>query len=146
MRDLLDRDISVRIRVTGASMQPFLLGGETVTIHHVQVRTLGIGDIILFVDSNNRPIMHRIVRRRCRAETIEMQTKGDSCATVDDPISNQQILGKVVRISSPRLYKSVDSNLSINLNHPGRRVQAIFIVLWSVSRSYLYRIRVLLKK
>ena len=35
LRDLLNRGMAVRIQVTGASIWPFLLGCETVTLHSV---------------------------------------------------------------------------------------------------------------
>ena len=145
LRELIDRDISVRIRVTGSSMQPFLLGGETVTLRHVQKETLRIGDLIFFVDNDNRPIMHRIVRLRFRDETIQLQTKGDGLRGLDAPLDATQVLGRVEHVTYPQTDNRSGHPTSLYLDRSLQRVQSVFLARRSLYCFYCNRFRQLLK-
>ena len=46
--DILNKGLNLRLKVTGRSMQPFLRGGETVTIKKVPCSELRRGDLIFF--------------------------------------------------------------------------------------------------
>lgn len=103
--DLLDslfkQGVSVRIRVSGRSMQPFLNGGEVVEIvpYGMQgVRHPRIGDIVLFCDPQGNPLLHRFLWRRLCHEKFYLQTKGDACSSCDSSVPIDQVLGYVRRI------------------------------------------------
>jgi len=97
--DLLRRGLSIRVRVTGCSMAPFLKGGEVLTIKPAHPASLRRGDLIFYKDGCGAPVLHRLVRmdRSC-AETVTIQTKGDALPACDAPISHEEILGKVCRV------------------------------------------------
>lgn len=100
--DLLDslfkQGVSVRIRVSGRSMQPFLNGGEIVEIVPLGVRHPRVGDIVLFRDPQGNPLLHRFLWRRLYNKKIHLQTKGDACSSCDSPVPIDQVLGYVRRI------------------------------------------------
>jgi signal peptidase I len=143
LRDLLDNNVSVRIRVTGQSMQPFLLGGVVVLIKPASPNILRRGDIILYTDTENQPIMHRIVRMRySKKGTQQFQTKGDANVILDQLINSQQILGRVESIHIQQ-SQNPDAYNCYELNHPWQRIKANFIVWRGLARYYLHRLRLL---
>jgi signal peptidase I len=146
LQDLLNQNLSVRLKVTGQSMRPFLLGGEVVVLRNVKSETLRIGDLILFVDNNNYPIMHRIVCRRTKRKTIlQLQTKGDGLQKIDTPIYIDQVLGKIEKINFPQRGKQIGYEAELNLNHPWERTQATVRAYRSICGHYFYRLRQVLK-
>ena len=89
--DILDDEISLRVKVTGRSMKPFLYGGEILTIKKAHHASLKKGDLIFFKDRNGSPVLHRITKKG----TISVQTKGDALMAFDEPICKNDVLGKV---------------------------------------------------
>ncbi|MCL5023993.1 MAG: S24/S26 family peptidase [Nitrospirae bacterium] len=101
LEDVLSRDLALRVKVTGGSMVPFLLGGETLTIRKVPVASLKRGDIVFLKNRDGRAIVHRIVRMRraCDGGAV-IQTKGDALSIFDEPVREHGILGKVTRVET----------------------------------------------
>lgn len=116
-QELLSKDITLRVKVTGESMKPFLKGGDIVTIRKVYIKEINIGDLILFRDNNGLPVLHRIVsRKKNHNGEITFITKGDRLILIDDPITEDMVLGKVIRIeklSSRKVFKSMNLESSI---------------------------------
>ncbi|MFZ2198251.1 MAG: signal peptidase I [Thermodesulfovibrionales bacterium] len=100
--DLLNRGLSLRVRVTGRSMQPFLRGGEIVTIKKVPCAELRIGDLIFFESSHGVLVLHRIVRKKLSDSGSHIfQTRGDGLMSFDEEIHEGSVLGKVLLIEKP---------------------------------------------
>ncbi len=98
-RDILDSGLSLRVKVTGRSMVPFLRGGEVVTIKKVPETELRRGDLIFVEGQPGFPVLHRLVRRkRARKGEYMFQTRGDALRSFDAPVRHDEILGKVCRI------------------------------------------------
>jgi len=141
LRDLLNNDISVRIRVTGQSMGPFLKGGEIVLIRQTSPNLLHQGDIILYTDQDEYPILHRIIRKRSiSGDRIHFQTKGDANIIPDQFIGPLQILGRIEQIFVTCEKHEIVARL-IDLNSRLRKIQARIIAWYGILRYYLYRIR-----
>ncbi len=100
--EILRRGLSLRVKVTGKSMVPFLKGGEVVIVKKVPCSDLRIGDLIFFENPNGFPILHRIVRKRgSTGDDIILQTRGDALMSFDAEIREDNVLGKVLRIERP---------------------------------------------
>lgn len=98
---VLDRGLSLRTKVTGRSMSPFLRGGEVLTIRRVPVSSLRRGDLILYKNLHGCPVVHRLVKRKRVDEGKSMfLTKGDALFSLDEPLADSEILGKVCRIET----------------------------------------------
>ena len=93
--DILANGLSLRVQVTGGSMAPFLKGGEILTIRKDPSSLLRVGDLIFFRDSDGFPVLHRIVRKARKKDMAVFQTKGDALLSIDDPVCEPDILGKV---------------------------------------------------
>jgi|WetSurSiteA1Bulk_404760.scaffolds.fasta_scaffold27734_2 signal peptidase I len=117
LEELLAKGLRIRIQVTGKSMSPFLQGGEILTIRRVPCNTLCKGDLIFFKTPENIPVIHRIVKKK-RAEDnmYSFKTKGDSVLAIDEPVRENDILGKVCRIEKTATTgkrKQVDMEMPI---------------------------------
>ena len=97
--EILKAGTRLRVRVTGRSMTPFLSGGETVTLKQVPLTLLRRGDLIFFKNSHAVPLLHRIVHKRSASDgTITFLTKGDALLSLDEPVRDRNVLGKVCKI------------------------------------------------
>lgn len=97
--DVLKTGSSLRIRVTGRSMVPFLKGGEILTIRRVSYNSLRRGDLILFRSKYDSPVLHRIIRIKPSYDKAYIfHTKGDASRLPDDPVHQNEVMGKVCKV------------------------------------------------
>ncbi len=132
----LDDGLRLRVRVTGASMRPTLEDGDIVTLARAPATELKRGDLILFHNHERRLALHRILRKYPNADGgRRWQTRGDAQLTLDQPVAMESILGRVVRIEKRiggETWKAID------LGHPVRRLQTMFITWWALAQSGFY--------
>lgn len=152
--DILQTGSSLRMKVTGRSMAPFLKAGEVVTVRRVPVPSLRRGDLILFRTADNQLILHRIIRKkRSRNASCIFLTKGDAAVSADNPISDNLILGKVTKIArapSPGRICRIDMDSSrwvmtnrltallqlFTSSASGRMARRSLSTLWSVLERF----------
>ena len=136
LNDLLSGDSVVRFTVTGDSMKPTLVGGDTVLLQQVTPGKVRLGDLLLCQAKETEGVqmlLHRVVAiRRRPGQPAQFQTQGDALVCPDEPINGEQILGRVCAIGSTR---------DIDLNTRIQRILALFIVLklrgiWFLRRAY----------
>lgn len=95
----------VKFTVSGNSMRPWIVHNrDQVLLSAADISSLRIGDIILFMDSNNRYILHRIYRKSEKG----FHTIGDACLFGDGLVTASQIKGVVEKIY--RKGKEIDCN------------------------------------
>ena len=88
---------SLRLGVTGWSMLPTVMPGDTLTIERISGDAVCRGDIVLF-GRDQRLFVHRVVRAsQPRAEGI--MTRGDAMPVPDPPLPERDLLGRVSSIS-----------------------------------------------
>ncbi len=133
LTELFARGADVRIRVTGASMRPFLCGGEILTLRRPEGGGLRRGDLVLFVDRDGRPVLHRIVHRRASSAGAVLRTLGDGLIGLDEALPEQRVLARVCAIERPgRRVRSLDT--------PGARGSGFLRAQRSLFRSWAGRI------
>lgn len=133
--DILEKGISLHVKVTGRSMSPYLKGGETLTIRKVQAESLKRGDLVFFKDQSGLPVLHRIVRiQRKEGETYIFQTKGDGSYAFDDPVSKDAIIGKVCKIESKTLS---NGSKTIDMESFSNRITNYYLAIYSLLRPKL---------
>ncbi|MCI5131494.1 MAG: hypothetical protein D3904_08200 [Candidatus Electrothrix sp. EH2] len=138
IRSLLHQGISVRVRVSGRSMQPLLKDGDIVELAPVEEPYPRIGDIVFFRDQSGNPLLHRLIRRRYRDKLRYLQTKGDACGGFDSFVPEKHIIGYVRRITG--------KGQTVDLQTTMMRFAAWYIVVRSLTRHSLYSIVLRLKK
>ncbi|WP_417912249.1 S24/S26 family peptidase [Candidatus Electronema sp. TJ] len=121
VRSLLRQGVSVRIRVSGDSMQPLLKGGELVEIAPLTGTLPQLGEIIFLFDQQGSPLIHRLIWRRSQNGAPHLLTKGDACVCFDGFIPAEQAAGRVLRILS-------DNGEIADLRRPQERLRAALIV------------------
>ena len=118
-RDLLADGLSLRVKVTGRSMAPFLRGGEVVTIRKVPRKDLRVGDLIFVGGETGMPLLHRLVRKkRAGVDKYIFQTRGDAVRTLDRPVGHDEVLGRVCRIER---FHPVSGFRNMDMNSPFQR-------------------------
>jgi signal peptidase I len=132
IEELLTAGNSVRVKVTGRSMAPFLRGGEILTIQPAAGRRLRIGDIVLFRSSQGRHVIHRVVRVDRAAGMI--LTKGDALNACDETIDRHSVLGVAGKMERDR--RGGNGNI-VDLESSGQRLTARFIAWKGKIRSAL---------
>jgi len=114
LAELLAGGAAVRFTVTGASMRPFLAGGETVELRPVPPDRIRPGDLVLFRPSRPEAaytpvgvlpaegpqlMLHRVIRiRRGAGLPALIQTQGDALWAPDDPVEEEQVLARVCAV------------------------------------------------
>jgi signal peptidase I len=97
MEDVFALGSAVRIRVTGRSMEPFLAGGDVLTIEPAQGSVLRVGDVVLFRRRGTAaPAIHRIV-----SLSHGIRTRGDALRMADEAVPADDILGRVRLVEKP---------------------------------------------
>lgn len=96
------------VKVSGISMQPLLLNGESIVVDHT-VKDLRSGDIGVF-DKDGVMIVHRVLFKKEIGEEITYRTKGDWMFYMDPTVPASNVIGKVASLS--RKGKNYDLNLA----------------------------------
>jgi hypothetical protein len=93
--NLLDNGIDVRVSTRGPSMFPLISTGDKVTIH--PEKNYEKGELIVY-KRDGRMVCHRLANIFQQDGIKYYQTRGDSFIGLDDPVTANQILGKVIKI------------------------------------------------
>jgi hypothetical protein len=123
----LARGESIRVRVQGGSMLPWLRPGASVCIQPVR-RELLPGDIALFWRDAAHPVLHRVVSVHQVDEAFMVECLGDSEHGSPEPVSASAVIGVakttpfrrwVYRIVNPprRLINRLCHQMGICLPH-----------------------------
>lgn len=95
--DALARGESVRLRVHGASMKPWLREQQKIRVRPIAGWRLRRGDVALFRRANGRLILHRVVQvdRDSRTGMPLYGCRGDAEAGVPESVPETALLGVV---------------------------------------------------
>jgi len=95
VRESLSSQGIARLRVISDSMAPLINVDDFVIIERPPLQVYRCGDIVV-IDRNEELITHRLVRLGVE----KWYTKGDRFHALDEPISADDLLGKVIEIES----------------------------------------------
>ncbi len=87
---------TLRLRVTGWSMLPTVMPGDTLVIDRIHSDEVSEGDIVLF-GRDGRLFVHRVIDKG-QPQTRRIVTKGDGMRAADPPVSGSDLLGRVSSI------------------------------------------------
>lgn len=135
---LLAEGKTIRVRADGNSMYPSIKSGSIIFIEPYEPGTKPRqGDIIAWKRESGF-VVHRLVSVCSRKMQMHYVTRGDSCAGEDDPVTIDQIVGKVVRVEKPegkvvppRKYSDKRPNYCLN-----RRLLRIISQIYRVKRIF----------
>ena len=79
------------VTVRGHCMKPFLKDGDQILVKHVDPESVVKGDVV-FYESQDKFFAHRVIRKKDGIVT----TKADRFVQADAPITEDQVLGKII--------------------------------------------------
>jgi len=87
---------SIRFRVRGPSMHPFIMDGDRVTVSPADSHDLAAGDVVALIHPGSKKlILHRIVRK---IGSDRLMIKADMQAAADGVFSVEHVAGKVIAV------------------------------------------------
>ena len=95
--DILQSTGIARLAVTGASMLPAIWPGDVLEVERRGADEISPGDVVLFTRQGGYTA-HRVVAKTRTADRPLLITRGDALPAPDDPISPEQLLGRVVAV------------------------------------------------
>jgi len=88
---------TLRLQAAGRSMLPSIWPGDMLVVEPADRNSIGKGDIALF--GRGRSLFaHRVVAKASAFESRQIITQGDGMPRPDPPVSDSELLGKVVYI------------------------------------------------
>jgi signal peptidase len=87
---------TLRLGVTGWSMLPAVMPGDTLVVDRMSIDAVSDGDIVLF-GRDRRLFAHRVVAKR-EPQNAAILTRGDAMPAPDAPVPESEVLGKVSMI------------------------------------------------
>ncbi len=97
-QELLDRGALLRFQAHGSSMHPFIKNGDIIIVEPKNGHSVSTGDIIFYRRPDGSPTAHRLVKVSGRKESISLITKGDAMKYIDPPVTDTQVMGRVILI------------------------------------------------
>ncbi|CAG1023006.1 signal peptidase I [Methylococcales bacterium] len=97
------------IPITGCSMLPLIRSGDIVLVEH-GCTGVRLGDIVVF-RFKSKLIAHRVLHKYEGNFGPIFITKGDNVLHFDPPISNKEIVGRVLTIKRGVRYMSLDTTI-----------------------------------
>jgi signal peptidase len=131
---------SVKTRVGGISMYPFLKKGDIIIIHPIPLAEIKRGDIVVF-QSSGKIVAHRLIIKK--KDQSGYLTRGDTCPSIDPPVTRDNYLGKVMEVTRngknilPGITRKVYSTIMV---HGYWLIMLMMRILFSLNkvRHYLF--------
>lgn len=98
IRSALEKKASLRFKVQGSSMSPFIQNGDIITLSLLPENKIRLGWLIVFTrELDKKLIIHRLVKI-IKKPNLRYITKGDNIDKPDDPVSRTDILAYVKKV------------------------------------------------
>ena len=114
----------INVKCVGLSMYPLIKYNDILVIQPATTKDLSAGEIIFFRLSTGLCIIHRLISK---TRENMLLLNGDSMRNLDDPVKEEQVLGRVTRI----IHNGKTLNLEGTINK---------IVGWFIVKLARYRI------
>jgi hypothetical protein len=108
----LESGASVRLKINGDSMRPWLCQGDTVVVRRIDIDQLRPGNILV-IRTNGDLLTHRLIA----VNDNVWLTKGDASPAPDKPVSPREILGRVESIERSRTIIDLQQGWVLRASH-----------------------------
>ncbi|RBP03172.1 signal peptidase I [Rossellomorea aquimaris] len=125
----MDKKGWMDVPAEGMSMYPLIKEGDVCRFISLKEVTVRKGDIILFQDSSGKLVAHRFLCIQFSENVGMYLFKGDTNVGFDVPISDEQMIGKLVKIRK--------GDVVLSLSHPIAKGWSKLILLFPVLSSFL---------
>jgi signal peptidase I len=131
-KDLVVTGISVRVRVRGQSMYPFIRDGDVVEVVPVSAEAVAVGDVVFF-RAGYRLFAHRVFRCMTDGQSVHLLTRGDNHKLADSPIrDSRDLVGKVGIVYRGCRIVKLDQGMAALL---GRAMARSSVIRWCVRQG-----------
>jgi len=165
--NLIEKSASIRFRAKGSSMRPFIQDGDLITVSPLRDYPIRVGDVVLYKTVDNRPIVHRVIRKTTIAGKAAFFIKGDATFGPPEKIGMKNILGRVTAIERNGRERRLDTKLhrmiglafamlspfsrwiypiGSRVKHTGRRLLGSFLVKLQSIKFYGFLAKKLMKE
>ena len=127
---LLQQGTTIRIKAHGYSMYPSIRPGALLVIEPIRVKGAPVKGEIVALKRENGMVVHRIIDIIIENGTRKYVARGDSNAFADDPVTIENIAGRVVRAEpTGENPKPADIRIKKSPGHFMNRLRVIFLML-----------------
>ena len=130
-RAILSSGGSFRFIATGKSMWPFIRNGAHLDVIKAELKSLKIGDVVLY-SSAHVVAVHRIIKIRRNDSRYSFLVRGDGCYDDGETIEEDCVIGRVVRVEQNALLLSKRIVRSVMFIELVRKIRQVF---WYIKRS-----------
>lgn len=95
--EVLRKTGNLRLTAFGNSMLPTLFPGDILTIKAEPLAEIRAGDVVLFA-RHDRFFIHRTLRQQQKNSETLLLTRGDAMPEADQPVTADELLGKIVSL------------------------------------------------
>ena len=103
LKNVIEKKGYVHFPSEGFSMYPCIRQNDLCTFEKAPV--LKKGDIGLFHTKSGKLIAHRLIKTRYKNEQLHYIFKGDTNLCCDEPVTREQVIGKLTAISRKKQKK-----------------------------------------
>ncbi|HXG64324.1 MAG TPA: signal peptidase I [Blastocatellia bacterium] len=121
-RQLLARNIPIKLRMSGSSMRPAIDDGDVVTIEPVNDGPIKSGDIVLYQTRFDTAVIHRVVRIERSSSERSVITRGDAATQNDVAVPVHRVLGRVKVVER--------AGARVKMVKPRQTISARLTALW----------------
>ncbi len=125
----------ISLKVTGTSMLPTVWPGDVLKIQFTEFEQVLLGDIVLYT-RQNRFFIHRVTGKFNAPGERHLSMRGDAMAAADPPVSEEELLGRVVGIQ--RFGNVIEPSRQLTA---GCRMIATLLCRCDVLRGLVLRLR-----
>ena len=104
-------------------MRPLVRDGDVLFVEPVDASGISVGDVVLCRDSNNRVLVHRVIRRSKDGSNFRFLIHGDQVSCPDGWFTTDQVLGRVSSFERDRVH--------VDMRQPDLRFLGFLAVLRS---------------
>lgn len=135
IKDIIRKQGWVELPAEGTSMYPLIKQGNICRFIPCEAMKLKKGEIILFYTLSGSLVAHRLLSVESINEQVTYRLKGDTNFGADEPVGQEQLIGKLSSINKGK-YRIKLPSLSV---HVWSQMILLFPILTVFLRAYLNR-------
>lgn len=121
--------------VSSFSMFPLLKPRDEIVVRKSPLKALSCGDIVVF-ERDKTLYAHRLLGKKKTGVKIKLIIKGDNSKAVDSPITEGQLLGKVVKVKRGNKLFNLESRPWQTVNSLAGILSYLEWTIYNVLRSF----------
>ena len=135
-KSLADAGVSLRLKVRGWSMYPFIRDGDWAEIVPVSAEEIHVGDVV-FSRTGQQLFAHRVIRRVPGEQRVLLITRGDNHLREERPVDpSADLIGRVQTVYRGCRTIRLDRGLASYLGKLVARNRIAHFCVWSLGRIW----------